>query len=406
MRFLAQSAEDLNSSLDLQEVFHKIGERIRTVIDCQLFCVMLWNDDTRLLEHSYATFNGEPQPQDGGFPLGHGVSGSAAALRRPVRVADVRQDPRYVRVRYPEVEVRSELAVPLVFKDRLIGVLDLESVELDAFTELHEEMISALASHIATALENARLYDQLLRDEKRLEDDLAMARVIQRGLLPETPPSVPGIDIGVGYAPARQLGGDFFDFLPYGADRLALAVGDVAGKATAAALYGSLAVGMLRGYVIEHPHRPSEMLRQMNEQLCQPRVENRYVALSFSVYDPRSRSLTLANAGFSRPFLARGGRVETVPVVGVPLGLLPGMKYEERQVTLEVGDVVAFCSDGLLECVPGNGAPHGSGHLRKVLGRLQAGSAQTIADELLGATDNGDREATDDRTVVVMRVAA
>ncbi len=154
LRFLVQSAQDLNSSLELNEVFRNVAERIKPLVDYNLFCLMLWDEQTQLLEHSFSLCYGKQVPLKGGFPLDHGIGGTCARLRRPVRVPNVLVDPRYVRYRHPEVEIRSELAVPLVVRDRLIGVIDLESTDFDSFSNEHEQMLMALASHVATALEN------------------------------------------------------------------------------------------------------------------------------------------------------------------------------------------------------------------------------------------------------------
>ncbi len=244
LRFLMDAAAELSSSLELEKVFRRIATGLRPLIDYHLFCVMLWNEQTQMLENSFSTKYGEAIPQQGGFPLNYGLSGSAAALRQPIRVANVLEDPRYVRFRHPEVEIRSELTVPLIFRDQLIGVIDLESTEFDYFTRQHEQMVSALASSIATALVNARLHERVVRDEQRLERDLTTAREIQRGLLPRSTPRIAGLEIGSAYVPARELGGDFYDFQAYPNGSLAFAVGDATGKATPAALLASMAVGI------------------------------------------------------------------------------------------------------------------------------------------------------------------
>ena len=350
LRFLMDAAAELNSTLELEKVFHKIATGIRPLIDYHLFCVGLWSERKQMLEHSFSMKYGRVIPQRGGFPLGYGLSGTAAALRKPVRVANVLQDPRYVRFRHPEVEIHSELAVPLVFKDQLIGVLDLESTEPDYFTEEHEQMLSALAAHVATALVNARLYEKTLRDEQRLEDDLATAREIQRGLLPEATPRLARLEIGSAYTPARELGGDFYDYLHYADGRLAVAVGDVAGKATPAALLGSMAVGLLRGHVVEDPREPAEMLAELNQHLLGAGGDSRFVAMVYAVYDEAANRVTLANAGFPWPLHLTGGEMREIRVGGRPLGLLPDSTYQTRELQVAPGDMVVFCSDGLMEC--------------------------------------------------------
>src|SRR5207302_9003384 len=142
------------------------------------------------------------------------------------------------------VDARSELVVPLLLQDRLIGVLDLESTETHAFTAEHERMLATLGSYIAIALENARLFAEANQSQLRLHVDLATAREIQRQLLPTGAREVPGLDLAAGYRSARDLGGDFYDFLAYVQGRLAIAPGDVSGEGTAAAVFGSLAIGI------------------------------------------------------------------------------------------------------------------------------------------------------------------
>ncbi len=407
MQFLADSAADLNSTLELKEVFQKIAQRVHLLIDYHLFCVGLWNEQAQLLEHSYSLRFGEHIEQPGGFRLGYGISGTAAKLRQPVRVPNVLVDPRYVRFRHAEVEVHSELAVPLVSKDRLIGTLDLESVEFDDFTEEHEQMLCALASHIATALDNARLYEAVRANERRFARELATAREIQQGLLPQTIPRVDGLEVGAAYAPAKELSGDFYDFLPYGRDRLALAVADVAGKSTAAALYGSLAVGIMRANALNSRYGPGEMLQRMSAELRLRSIESRFVTMIFAIYEARTRRLILANSGIPYPFLMRDGRIETIEVRGLPMGLpLANGPYDETVLSLRPGDTMVFCSDGVADCFNETGRRFGWGRVQEVLAQARTRSAQHIADELIRATDEyaNNPHLTDDRTVVVIKV--
>ena len=408
MQFLADSARDLNSTLELKEVFQKISQRVHLLIDYHLFCVGLWNEQAQLLEHSFSLRFGEHIEQPGGFPLGYGLSGTAAKLRQTIRVPNVLVDSRYVRFRHADVEIHSELAVPLVSKDRLIGTLDLESVEFNAFTEEHEQMLSALASHIATALDNARLYEAVRANERRFARELATAREIQQGLLPQTIPRVEGLEVGAAYAPAEELSGDFYDFLPYGSDRLALAVADVAGKSTAAALYGSLTVGLMRANALKNRYGPSEMLQHLSAELRLRSIESRFVTMVFAIYETRNRRLTLANSGLPYPFLVRDDRIETIKVRGLPMGLsLAEGPYDETMLSLRPGDTIVFCSDGLGDCLSETEGRFGWGRVEEVLAKARPRPAQHIADELIRATDEHAHtsQVIDDRTVVVIKVA-
>jgi sigma-B regulation protein RsbU (phosphoserine phosphatase) len=305
------------------------------------------------------------------------------------------------------VEIRSELAIPLLVQDRLIGALDLESTELDAFPAHAEQMLLALASSIAIALENARLFERVQREEQRLEDDLATAREIQRGLLPGGTPRMPGLEIGVAYRPARELGGDFYDFLPLGPGRFALAVGDVAGKATAAALYGSLAIGLLRGGILQCAEHPARLLSDLNQQLQLPRVRNRFLTLGLGVFDHADHSVTFVNAGMPWPYLVREGRVEHWRIDGFPLGVLPEVRYDQGTLRLEMGDMLVLCSDGMLDGENDRREPFGDCALQSELARLAGEPAQVVAQDLLQtalAYDADPRSPIiDDRTVVVLR---
>ena len=406
LSLLNEAGRELTSILDLQELLHKVAELVKRVVNYSHFAVMMWNDDDRVLEHSFSKGSESGFRDKTGFPLGYGISGTAAALRQAIRVPNVHLDPRYVACGH-EVEVRSELVVPLVVKDRLIGIIDLESTEYNAFSEQDESILTTFASYIAIAMENARLYECVRRDEQRLSEDMETAREIQKGLLPDSAPEIRGLDIGFAYEPARQLGGDFYDFLSYPDNRLAIAVGDVAGQAAAAALRGALAGGVLREHALTHPCGPAEMLAHMNENLDQPRLANRFVAMAIAVYDPSDRTITIGNAGFPRPHLLREGEVKELDILGIPLGLMPDSEYQETRITLRVGDIVVFCSDGVHECANRDGEEYGARRLAALLADHAGETASSLARRILEATNlhgAGNGEHGDDRTIVVLKV--
>ncbi len=368
---------------------------------------MLWNEQTQHLETAFAMCCGDSLPLRMRVPLNIGLTGTAAGERRVLRINDVTDDSRYIRCE-SGVTVRSELVVPLLLRDRLIGVLDLESSEPHAFTLEHERMLSTLGSYVAVALENARLYQEARESEQRMRSELDTAREIQRQLLPTGAREVPGLDLAAGYVPARELGGDFYDFLPYGRGRLGFMVGDVSGKGTAAALYGSLAIGTVREIVVDHASEPASMLALLNQRLLAARLDSRFIAMLFAVYDASSRKLTLANAGGPYPLLVRKGQVQAIRLEGVPLGLIPDTQYDETTIDLEPGDVVLFASDGILESENAAQEEFGPERLKEILSAIsQWDSAQAITEQILAATDGHSGTGLaphDDRTLVALRV--
>jgi phosphoserine phosphatase RsbU/P len=406
LALLHEVSRELTSILDREELLGRVAERIKKIVDYDVFSVMLWNEQTQLLESVFAMRCNDSIPARTRVPLHQGLSGTAAGQRRVLRVHDVNEDPRYIRCE-TGVDARSEIVVPLLMQDRLIGVLDLESKEPRAFTLEHERMLSTLGSYVAVALENARLYEEALQNERRLRTDLDTAREIQRQLLPTGAREVPGLDLAAAYVPARELGGDFYDFLPYGEGRLAIALGDVSGKGTAAALYGSLAIGTIREIVVEHACDPSCMLGLLNQRLHNTRLDSRFIAMLFGVYDAASRRLTLSNAGSPYPLLVHDGHVLSIRLEGVPLGLLPGTQYDESSLDLLPGDVVVFASDGILESANASDEEFGLHRLSGVLSAISPhDSARAIAERILAETDDHGAGTAphDDRTLVVLRV--
>jgi sigma-B regulation protein RsbU (phosphoserine phosphatase) len=410
LALLYEVSREITSILDREELLRRVAQRVKKLVNYHVFSVMLWDEKTQHLETAFSMRYGDSIPARVRVPLTQGLTGAAATDRRSVRVSDTLAVPRFLACEVETgVAVRSELVVPLLIQDRLIGVLDLESAETHAFSAEHERMLVTLASYVAIALENARLYEEALQTERRLHDDLSTAREIQRQLLPTGARDVPGLDLAAGYCSARALGGDFYDFLPYGKGRLALALGDVSGKGTAAALFGSLAIGTMREHIVEHPCPPPEMLALLNRRLYGARLDSRFIAMAFAVYDAGSRRLTLANAGAPYPILMRDGEVRQIHIGGIPLGLFPDTEYDEVTIDLLPGDIMMFASDGILESENSAEQEFGLTRLTAVLKSISPlQSASEICDMVLNATDEysgGGFTPSDDRTLLVLRVS-
>jgi len=410
LALLREVSQDLSSILDFEQLLRVAGDRIRRLVDYDMLAVMLLNQEAGKLECSFALRYDERVHPNTVLALGQGLCGTAALQRAPIRVNAVELDPRFIRCP-TGLGVQSELAIPLIAKDRLLGVLDLESLRRGAFTEAHEMMLLTLAPSLAIALENARLYERLKQAEQRMAMDLERARQVQQALLPAEKPDVHGIDIATRYLPALELGGDFYDLLPYGVQRLAIAVGDVAGKGSAAALLAALGIGLLREHASQHQCPPEEMLAELNRHVHLSRPDGQFIALAFAVYDAAKRELSVANAGFPPPILVRDGNATPLAASGIPLGLFPDSAYEPLRLELRNGDVIVFCSDGIHEqtnsCDEQFGLPR---LISQLAGTDICDSAERIAAEILEAARHhagaraGCDECNDDRTIVVVRI--
>jgi len=405
LSLLHEVSREIGAILDRRQLLERVAHLLKRLIDYDVFSVLIWCEESQTLD-TWVAFDrdGLSVGLSHCVRLGEGLTGTAAALRQSLLVPNVRLDPRYMTCTR-EHAVCSELVVPMTFKDRLIGVIDLESLRYDAFAAQHEQLLSTLAGSLAIALENARLYEHLRQDEQRVREELVTARRIQAHLLPKASPWVPGLQVGFAYVPAQDLGGDFYDFLTWGEGRLGVAVGDVAGKATSAALYGSFAVGMLRELGGRGVLAPAQLLADLSVRLKGLSIDRRFLAMAFAVYDSAAQTLTLANSGLPYPWHVRGGEASEVLVSGTPLGVLQP-KYDEVVLHLEPGDVVALCSDGVEESRNTAGEALGSERIRQVLRRAAGRSAAETAQELLETTErfSGREEPSDDRTVVVLKV--
>jgi len=402
LRVLNEVGREASSILDVEELLRRAAELVKRVIDYQILSILLYDDRQNIFRHRLDMKYGQSMQGKLHCTATEGLVGAAVTSRQPVLVPDVTADPRYLMV---NPETRSELALPMIAKNRVIGVLDLESPQPNYFTEEHVQTLSILAAHLAVSLENARLYERVARDEARMERDLHAAQRMQGALLRPAPSEDYGLDIAARYLSAREVGGDLYDFLRYSPQQLGVALGDVSGKGSAAALYGAVAIGILRS-LAPQKLQPAEMLRQMNQLIGERRIEGRFMTMCFATWQKGRRKLRIANAGQSQPLLWKGGRCEKLDLTGFPLGLYDDVAYEEWGVTLDPGDVLVFHSDGLAESANAEGQFFGTGRLRRLIEEHAALPAAALADRLLGevAQFSQGLPVSDDRTLVVLRV--
>jgi sigma-B regulation protein RsbU (phosphoserine phosphatase) len=407
---LAEIGREVSSILELEELLARIAQVTRRVIDYRTFGILLLNEQTGELELKLAVKYDErvtiPKVK-----LGEGLVGYAALHREPVLVPDVARDPRYIKV---VEDVRSELVVPMLVRDRCIGVIDLESPELDAFDKRHVEILTVLAGQAAVAIENARLYEALRANEERLEKELRFAQRVQMALLPAEPPKrLRGVEVGAAFAPARELGGDFYDLLTPEAHTLVVAVGDVSGKGVPAALYGTFAGELVRSRTFRRrfiPERsdPASILASINAILRERRLEEYYCTLCYAVFDLKRRTLTLANSGLPYPLHLHEGRASSIELAGVPLGSFDQSVYEQRQLALQAGDLFVFYTDGIVDALDEEGREFSLARLCAIIEEQQSKPAQQIVEAVFEAIDRfrGGAPRADDTTLVVVKITA
>ena len=399
---LNEIARELTSILNFDELLGRIAELVRRLIDYQMFSILLLDPSGEKLQHRFSLRFNENIHLKHEIPLGRGLVGYAAAQKEAVLVPDVSKDPRYVQA---NPETKSELAVPLIYKSKVVGVLDLEHTRRGFFTEEHQRTMTTLAAQIAIALENARLYEEIERQERRLERDLSLARELQSRLLPQTSPKLSHLDVAAKFVPARTIGGDLYDFIPYSMSRLGIAIGDVSGKGAPAAIYAALVSGILRSHAPIEPS-PSEMLSAVNLSLAERRVEAQFVSIIYAVWDDTHRTLTVSNSGLPRPIHVHAGKNEVIEATGLPLGLFDEAEYDEFQFRMKPGDMFVFFSDGILDARNRKGDLFGRGRVERIIEENASSTAAQVVEALFKAVadHSASVETFDDQTVVAIRV--
>jgi sigma-B regulation protein RsbU (phosphoserine phosphatase) len=407
---LSEIAREFGAILRLDELLTRIANLTRRLIDYRTFGIFLLNEAAKELDLKVAVRYGDQVtvPQ---VKLGTGLVGHAALEKKPILVPDVSVDPRYIKV---VEDARSELVIPLLVQDRCIGVFDLESPELDAFTKRHVDILTLLASQAAVSIENARLYETIHANEVRLEKEVRFAQRVQAALLPaELPKRIKGVDVAARFTPARELGGDLYDFLSPESSGLIVAVGDVSGKGVPAALYSAFVGELVRSrtfrrrYTLERSS-PSGVLSSMNTILHGRQLEEYYCTLCYAAFDFKRRTVIIANSGLPYPIRCSGDRVTEVELPGVPLGSFAGSTYDEAAFELATNDVFVFCTDGVFETVDPHGREFGAERLSEAVRGARQGTAQEIVEAVMTAVRSfrGSAHASDDMTTVVVKIGS
>jgi sigma-B regulation protein RsbU (phosphoserine phosphatase) len=412
METLAEIGREISAILDLDELLTRVAQLVKRLIDYRTFGIALVNEATQMIEFKVAIRYGEGSDTSA-VKVGEGLLGHAVQHKEVVLAPDVAKDPRYINA---VPDAKSELVVPLLVKDRCIGAFDLESPELNAFSKRHVELLTLLASEAAVAIENARLWETVRANEERLERELRFAQRVQMALLPrELPKRLRTVDVAWRFDPARELGGDLYDFLAPEANQLIVAVGDVSGKGVPAALYSVFAGEVVRGRTFRRrlakdQAGPGAILTSINRILHERQLEEYYCTLCYAQFDLRHHTLTLANSGLPYPIRCGGdgGDCGQIELPGLPLGSFGTTSYGELVVPSRPGDVFVFCTDGIFETFNESGAELGAQPICEVVRAHSQRPAAEIVERIFATmeTFRGSAPQTDDQTALVVKILA
>jgi phosphoserine phosphatase RsbU/P len=400
---LREVARVIGASLDAEEVLALILRELQRVIPYDSASIMLL-DGEMLRVAAMRRTEGLPEQHSVVFHL-DGQNGAAIAVRerRPVVIADTHESP----VWRGDVAayVRSWLGAPLIARDTVLGVLNINACTPGRFSDADVETARAFASQAAVALENARLYQESVT---RVEQELEIARQIQSNLFPRALPRLPGLALAAECLPARETGGDFYDFVVLGERRLAIMVGDASGKSIPGAMLMAVARSIARSEARDH-ETPAQVMWETNRWIADDVPPGSFVAFCYATLDTQQRRLALANAGQLSPLRRHpDGAVSYLesPGARLPLGIAADLPYAALEVDLEPGDTLVFYTDGVVEAHSPAGELFGFGRLEALVAAHGALAPQALVARVLAEVTAfaGERSQHDDMTLVVLRV--
>ncbi|MBV9209578.1 MAG: SpoIIE family protein phosphatase, partial [Acidobacteria bacterium] len=324
---------------------------------------------------------------------------------KSVLTSDAQHDPRFASSTMTIQGIRSVLAVPLGVGEKVFGIIYADSpIAEGRFTEDHLKVLTTLASVAAIRVENARLLEEQMNRE-RLEHELQLASEIQQRFQPTSPPVVQGYELqGISFS-CYEIGGDYYDFIEREDGRLVVALGDVSGKGTAAALLMSSLHAAVHAQAASHSSLV-ETMTAVNRYLAENIPSNRFVTLFYAELDPKSGSLSFVNAGHNPPLIVHeSGTVEHLASGGLPLGILPQAEYREGRTQIQPGDVLVIYSDGVSEAINPSSEEFGPERLYQVVAQNRTSSASGIRDRIEAALTKFAQgtPANDDITLVIVK---
>ena len=403
LSILNDLARAIGASLDSQEIMQTIIRRSLRAVNAEQGVITLVderaNDSMKTLVRAM-----ESSADQEKFHLTQTLLGWMHLNKKPLHVNDPRGDERFRGVRWDD-SISSVLCVPMMTKSELKGVLTVYNKKSGAgFTDDDQRLLAIIAAQSGQVVENARLNERE-KQFLKMQEEVRLASRIQTDLLPKAAPVLSGYEIAGKSIPAQVVGGDYFDFIPVNEQRLALCLGDVSGKGLPASLLMANTQATLRGQTLINPSA-HECIERSNKLLFQSTSPEKFVTLFYALLDTSAHALSYCNAGQDNPYLlSREGEPKRLKVGGIPLSMIETFPYQEETISIEPGNLLFICSDGVAEAMDVNQVQFGEERLSRLLDQLRSASPSTVIDQIISAVraHAGTAPQADDITIVAVK---
>jgi sigma-B regulation protein RsbU (phosphoserine phosphatase) len=384
LRLLLDITKKISRSLDLDEVLKLVMDTLGSLIPYDAAGIYLVDCTAHHIKEDEpcafrsAALNGYELGElaDPKIRVGEGFIGYVAQTGKTILCPDVAQDPRYFAARE---RTRSEIVAPIVSNNEVIGVFDLESDELNAYTEDDLQVLMMLATHVAIIIEKVELHEQVV-EKKRLQAQLEVARQVQLELLPDSDPQFPGFDISGYNFPTEEVSGDYYDWVKIFEDQIGIVVADAAGKGIPAALLAAFLRASLRS-AAQTGYAPHVAMARVNNLLWESIEEHQFVTAIYGILDVTNKTFVFSNAGHNPPLLiSPKGEIRTIQYGDLPLGMFRDMRYHQHFLRFrEIGEVLVIYTDGITEATNAAGEEFGRDRLaQKILEKIDLPSKQLV----------------------------
>ncbi len=394
-------SQKMASCLKPDDVARLVIEEVMRVIKADSASVMLLNEETNILD-IIAAFGTATITRLVLNP-GQGIAGDVFLKGQSQIFNDVRSSPEFIEGDNP---ISSLICIPLKVEEKILGVMNISTAVPVLYTAGDLKLATALATQAAVSIENARLHAEQLEQEKILRD-LEIARNIQQSLLPQSTPVIEGMEVTGMSLPAKQVGGDFYDFIPVSDQNLGLVIADVSGKGIPAALFMALSRALMRSNSLRDP-RVAESVIQTNAHILECATSGLFVTLFYAIVDVRNRTLRYVSAGHNPPMLYKKetGAVQYLEADGIALAVIDDIKLEEKEVALEGGDVIVLYTDGVTEAMNPNNEEFGEERLIQLIKEQHELPAQELIKKIEDVVMNfaEDEPQFDDFTLMVVKM--